>query len=140
MKMPRTNRYNELLTLFYGLFFPNDDTTDLAAGFYGELRNVSVNFRNEAIVKLDLYVITLLSKHNEISIENNELNEGDVSLREDLSAGHTARIRRRLKKTRVSAPDILLQPQTPQPKAATLPYLRLMFFCFYILNELNEYL
>lgn len=69
------------------LFFLNDDETDLAAGFYGELRNVSVNFSIEAIVKLVIYVITLLSKLNEISKENNDLNEGDVSLREDLSAG-----------------------------------------------------
>lgn len=82
MKMPRTNRYKELLTLVYGLFFLNNDATDLAAGFYDELRNVSVNFSNEAIIKLVLYVITLLSKLNEMSKENNELNEGDVSLRE----------------------------------------------------------
>lgn len=75
------------MTLVYWLFFLNDDATDLAAGFYGELRSVSVNFSNEAIVKLDLYLITILYKLNEIFKENNELNEGDVSLREDLSAG-----------------------------------------------------
>lgn len=73
MKITRTNRYNELLTLVCGLYFLNDDATDLAAGFYDELRNVSGtgNVSNKAIVKLFLYVITLLSKLREISKDNN---------------------------------------------------------------------
>lgn len=61
------------MTLVYGLLFLSDDAADLAAVFYDELRNVSVtgNFSNKAIVKVFLYVITLLSKLNEISKDNN---------------------------------------------------------------------
>lgn len=83
--MPRATRSNELLTLVDGLFFINDDVIDLAATFYNELRTISANFSDEAIEKLVPHVVSLLSRLNDLSKENNELTQEIASLRDDLS-------------------------------------------------------